>query len=238
MLGSCLVLSCSKNLFWQAPMSGTWQVKLAHQLELATKDLYRWKKAAKVSCSFKRFKVTQLHIKRRNVDWPWLKSKAANAAAITSFLLHLYSRLPHPDEEDKMVKLALTGFDRIYQIVRHKHRWLSKRDRKRFEEGRQMCLHAYNALSAENAARDPPRALFNMLPKFHMTDHIIRDAVSDGMNPRCFWTLGDESFGGDVAKVCAVLHPRAMSQRCVNRWMAVFFKRPMIFEPNFVSDYV
>ena len=63
-----------------------------------------------------------------------------------------------------------------------------------------------------------------MTPKYHVVDHVLRDGVRTGLSPRAYWTLGDESFGGDLAQMCRELHPASMSKRAVQRWLAVFFQ--------------
>ena len=224
LLGSVLFSSCRKDTFWPAPAVGIWQNKVISQLERATADLYRWRKRTRFGCSFKRFKLSQLHVQRRDLDFPWLKSKAVNAAVLTEFLLFKYRSISTPDAEDVMIKLCLTGFAHTYRIIKHKRRWLTDSECATLEQARLACLGGYNALSSQCASTLPQRALYGMIPKFHQLDHLLRDAIETKMNPRVFWTLGDESFGGEVALCCRSLHPTAMCRRAVDRWLAVFFQ--------------
>ena len=228
LLGSVLVLSCSNGQFWALPAAGGWKDKLSHQLDLATADLCAWKSATHSSCSFKRIKLSALHVLAK-LDWPWLKCKAANAACLTDWLLYKYDSFGPLDDVDSLIRLCLGGFSQVYSVIKHKHRWLTEADAATLESGREAALYGFNALSSLFACQDPPCPLFKMTPKFHQMDHILRVAVRDKLNPRVFWTLGDESFGGEVALVCRGLHPSSMSVRCVQRWMAFFFQEARDF---------
>ena len=117
----------------------------------------------------------------------------------------------------------------MYDIYKHKSIWLDADTRRSLADAREAALFAYNALSDMNSSSNPPRAFFNMIPKYHVVDHLLRDAIVQGMSPRVYWTLGDESWGGELAKVCAQLHPQSMSERAVQRWLAVFFQEARDF---------
>ena len=159
---------------------------------------------------------------RRDLDFPWLKSKAANAAVITKFLYRKYAELDNIDSEDSLVRVTLWGFMQMYDIVKHKNRWLTTDLRSSLEAARAAALYGFNALCHLNSCAAPPRPFFNMKPKFHQIDKIMRHAVRTGLNPRNYWTMGDESWGGDVARMAAMLHPASSQKRGVQRWLIAY----------------
>ena len=158
---------------------------------------------------------------RKERGFPRSKAKACNAAALIAFMLHLYNRLPALDEQDELIRLTLWGFYQIYETVKHRNRYLSLHERDKLEATRSAALHGYNALSHLSA--NGGAALFSIIPKFHQVDHILRDAIRTGLNPRVYWTMSDESYGGELAVVARAVHPRSITTRVVQRWLAVFF---------------
>ena len=151
-----------------------------------------------------------------------------NAAALTDWLSSRFATLCEIDEEDGITRMCLWGFSSIYLVVKHKKRWLDDGERQLLEHAREASLHGFNWLSLYHCNRGT--AFFAMKPKFHMIDHILRHAVRTGLNPRAYWTLADESFGGEVANVCKGVHPNCIAKRGTERWLVAYFYESSIFK--------
>ena len=97
---------------------------------------------------------------------------------------------------------------------------LSMQQRMDLELIRKAILYSFQKLAIMSAAKS--WALFAFRPKFHHLDEIIRFSIDTGISPYVGLTLNNESLAGDYVKLARGTHPRTMSQRTLQRWLATY----------------
>ena len=88
---------------------------------------------------------------------------------------------------------------------------------------RKGILFGFRPLAIAAAVAEPVRPLYNMVPKFRMLDHLLRDCVRCRYNFGWCWAMTDEDFVGQIMKLTRGCHLRTISERGALRWLLNIF---------------
>ena len=149
-------------------------------------------------------------------DWPCLKSKAASCATVSIWLAEKAQDIVtrHDTQENRMRAIMLKGFADLWNMSRECD-VLNDAEKQRLELTRQRMLLGYHACSKMAHERGDYR--YNMIPKFHKTDHMIRRAVRTGLSPSFTWTFSEEDNMRWMSNLCASVHGLGFMKAPVNK---------------------
>ena len=87
--------------------------------------------------------------------------------------------------------------------------------------GRNLCM-VYRQLSREYL--DDGAKFWKLNPKMHLFLHLCEWAVPElGLNPRQYWTYGDEDVVGQLVEVAQSCHVRTLAPTALFKWLLLSF---------------
>ena len=157
-------------------------------------------------------------------DAPYFKGKAGNTLKVAMWLSTVATSLADQRPLDMHLTLIATmlfGYVDIIVCCQGAEQILSDAEVARLGVARECALHSHRALSTNMMAlgvrRYPPK------PKMHVTDHVVRLAMANKVNPLWSWTFADEDFIGRIKKIACKVHVNRMSERVIQRYLCKFF---------------
>ena len=60
--------------------------------------------------------------------------------------------------------------------------------------------------------------LWKLSPKLHLWEHLTEDQAPAGLNPREFWTYGDEDLVGQLIDIAQGVHPATLAVGVLYKW--------------------
>ena len=232
----CAVQMVSEGIFGEIPSSGSWKRKLNIPLAQATLRFRHhcrfngiaWQKTSKFTTNF-----FSMYVKD---DYPVMKGKARNCVDVTN-RPHYESQQHLTTEPQKMRATMLWGFKELWDIMsdsRPRVR-LTVSELGRLSKTREAILLCYHWLHKDAAAQG--RRQFNLRPKFHYLDHLLRRSLRTQVSPGVFWTFAAESFIGMFARQCQRVHGASLYRRAVSRWIIYFWVTIVEFNEKHASTW-
>ena len=131
----------------------------------------------------------------------YLKAKAAETHGLLGFVVETLRK--HKDA----LMSAHTDSRTLFDLLTHAGEEALKFDHVLATHSRAINLQTCNALFGHYNAFIClcSRAGLPLLPKAHMMYHCVQRALRQG-NPRMYATYIDESYNGDIARVCRSVH--------------------------------
>ena len=125
---------------------------------------------------------------------------------------------------------ALWGFNELWQIPAEiKPRFLlTETELLRLGVARKAAFMAYYTL--HKMAAEENRNKYNITPKLHVMDHMVRRTLRTGVSYHLYWTFSSEDFIGSIAKVCGKTHGSSTHARALQRWAVFFWVKYMFKE--------
>ena len=188
-------------------------------------DLQAWYKQTK--CKVRLQGALTVERVRTSGEWPKLKSKAAAARHLVSYVLklaieHGAKTADHPwYGHDQLCLGVCQLLVQFYDVVSSESMFLSaaaKRDIPILGRQLAMMYQQLSIYSFRNGLR-----LWKMMPKMHLFLHLVEDQVVAFGNPRFWWCYGDEDLVGHLITVSEGLHPRTLVVSLLFKWMIVVF---------------
>ena len=156
-------------------------------------------------------------------DFPELEAKAHNCLVILRWLSHFAEANHDPScDKDVLRSSVLWAWDRMFTIMREsKQDWFNENEYHEFLFVGKLVCRGYNALSIEAISSGIAR--FPLRPKLHAIWHCILDVQLTKRNPASRWVFQEESFVGDMARLCMATHPAQCGRRTLQKWLVGFF---------------
>jgi len=177
------------------------------------------------------FHATLPAIKPSDGGYPSLKSKAAACRHLAPFIVYLANRhkaMRFQLEDGRLVQHSAEYGELVVEMANYFAGYHASCEAEPFSPVRcrdQMLgfLSTYNKLrllfrrglpEAEHASQ-----VFGVRPKFHLSDHLVREKIFLYGSPRLFWCYGDEDFVGLVKRIAIqTRHPRTMELRLLAKY--------------------
>ena len=100
--------------------------------------------------------------------------------------------------------------------------WELTSDEKASLELCRSCAHrCFYQLHCEAAVIAHPG--FNLIPKYHLVDHMVRRSCRTSISSHIFWCFRCEDFMGRMAKLCGKVHGAVVHKRAIERWIVQFW---------------
>ena len=173
-------------------------VRLQVLLKRAWLDFCEWCRSEGLAHSQQCFTPATLSSSKVN-DWALLKGKAHNASVVCKWLASFTSRREQTGTMRLMshVFRCLSEADRVFSAGPF---WLDDHHALILQQCKDTLFPAWKALAMDAASRGLAR--WNAIPKLHMMEHQLDEAISTRRNPGGYWNMGDEHVMG-VAKKAA-----------------------------------
>ena len=222
--GSCLLTLCEEGVWGDlsAP-TGSWDDKLDFVLQKAYDEFNAWCAGAKLEQSQPKFRALTLSLHKKS-DFPILKSKGKNSVVLTRWLMQETQRSVDAGAPDASLRFSmLWGLNELFLIPEAMRPRFIFTDEEllRIESARKALLMGFHELHKRAALRG--QNLFNVTPKFHAVDHMVRRGLRTRVSWHLFWCFASEDAIGSVAKVCAKTHGATTSHRVLQRWLVFFW---------------
>ena len=224
--GSVLWELCeSEACFGPINQPGKWQDSMAIRLKLAYAEFWRFVQRKGKSCTQRIFKVSHLTMSKKDSK-PELKAKAANAMVVVEWLAE-YCRQQadlEPARGNQYIRDRadmLWSLTSIYSIWRQSGMWLTMEAREALHQPRNAFFPLYIKLRLR--ALDDDKPLYNVAPKHHMLDHMVRHCLETGLNPASYWCFQDEDAMRVAMKMAEHSKQGTVDTFCLNRWCLQFF---------------
>ena len=206
------------NIFWRCVTLRVWggRTQEANVAKLE-EELNAWYQAKKEKSQLQgRLTIARL---RTSDGWPKLKSKAAAARHVTEFALKLAREhlLPLGDRGRKeyAVVQCLANF---YRVIGNAGTFLTPDERTAVtQQGRSLCI-MHSQLARE--CFDAGQKFWKLNPKLHLFLHLVEWLVPElGLNPRQYWTYGDEDVVGQLVEIAQACHVRTLASTALFKWL-------------------
>eukprot|EP00969_Alexandrium_andersonii_P341347 15088660-Alexandrium_andersonii.AAC.1 len=89
--------------------------------------------------------------------------------------------------------------------------WLTPEQARGLKKNNSLALLSWELLSRE--AQEAGSARWQLKPKHHACDEIMRLAARTRRNPRSTWAMKHEGFMGDISKIANKCHPATCGRR-------------------------
>ena len=210
------------NIFWRCVVKRVWGCRTyAENVEKLEEELNSWYKERKEKSQLQgRLTIARI---RTSKNWPKLKAKGAASRHIAEFALLLARRhLLDASERGRKAFAVAQCLVNFYRIIEDEGQYLSAGAKASIPKlGRQLCV-LYAQLARE-AFEDGER-FWKMNPKLHLFLHLCEWLVPElGLNPRQYWTYGDEDVVGQLVEVARSCHVRTLASTALFKWFLLFF---------------
>ena len=220
--GGALILMCEMGVWGPPAASGSWRDRLDLQLASAWRDFNRFLSEEKMQASQPVFRSLTLSLKKRT-NFPVLKSKSKNCVTVSLWLEKRLRRFIPGDEVVSHLYASLWGATNIWTLI-HDMRprfVLTDSEASFLNVARESALHNYYWLHVHFA--ELGRSMFNMTPKFHECDHMLRRACQTRLSFALVWTFASEDFMGRMAKLSAGGHGATVNSVPLHKWLLYFW---------------
>ena len=172
-----------------------------------------------MECSQQRWHAGTLSLDNQS-SWPCLKTKAHNCGVV-SLWLYEEARLaadPACDAAHSRILVNTLGsFAQIWCIGKAAKTWFCPDEVASLERARLGALQGYNVLAESCKSRGIYH--YEIRPKFHKLDELLRLAVTSRRNFMAHWTMADEDWIGRMVRLAMSTHATTTSQKTVARWV-------------------
>ena len=208
---------------WPSHALGGWKDRLQDQLGQAYHDFKQWSNQNCILNTVPPFTVCGLHMSAQT-DWPWMRSKAANAAYVSMWLETVTGEFSDGSQLHETRHAMFWGFGKIIALFKEPNQEFTDDQVATLIAARKACLFGYLALASAAAESVPLKARYNMKPKFHQFDHRLRRAIVAKANPGFWWTFADEDMLGTMSRLASSCHGSTLGNRCAQRWLLWYFQ--------------
>lgn len=133
-----------------------------------------------------------------HADYPNLNTKGGETKHLLPAICYCMSLLNEGTELHMRIIAALTAINK-FVLVMDAADWVpTRREADRLRKYALRFLHNYEWLHNWATAED--KLLFNLVPKFHMFDHLSYAARH--LNPAASWCFKNEDYVGKISKIC------------------------------------
>ncbi len=196
---------------------GSWHEKLDKCLLQASVEFQADLAQEGKTCSQQTFTTLKLSMHRQD-DFPVLKAKGHNCITISKWLMKKVKGLPM-NEVNCHRFACLRGFVGLWDVV-HDMRprfELTEVEKDVLCKFRESALGSYLWLHERSVLAH--RRGFNMIPKLHQMDHMVRRSVVTGVAFHTWWCFKAEDLMGRLAKISANTHGATTMKRVIQRWL-------------------
>ena len=226
--GSVLVYLCERSFFGDFGRQGKYDENLERVLRAAHLNFLTWKKQHRLQCSQPRF--TPARLSRRNrTDFPILQSKAIASKTISFWLNSCAVQLSCSNsvtETDQIVSTTLHAYCSFVQSMDVCGIELSESEAQGMYDNVMTHLRTYAYLNRTSRAvqgKHPGRCMWLLAPKHHHMQHLARTVLTEKVNPAFYTLLCAEDFVGKMGRIARMCHRTTVSERCLQRYLAVLF---------------
>ena len=159
---------------------------------------------------------------RTQGGWPKLGGKAAQLRHCARFASEVAGQHDSGSAHDRRRLAVVQLLVRFYDLVEHGDMFFnSAQCRDLVSIGRNLPV-LYSQLAAEAAAAG--KKLWKAQPKLHLFCHLCEWQIPLRLNPRMYWTYGDEDLVGKLIEVASSCHPFTVHFTALFKWLHVSFK--------------
>ncbi len=205
------------------PPRGNWNDKLDTCLIPAYAEFCKWQKLNNQQCTQPMFSSLKLSL-HVATDPATLKAKAKNNTVVSRWLLDVVTKQVDPSNELSMQRYCcLWGFVTLFDIPEQiRPRFVfTESEVVELEKARSAALLGFYWLHKKSI--ECGRYGYNITPKFHQVDEMIRRGLRTRISWHLWWTFCSESAMGNWAKLCGKSHGATIMRRPVERWVMGFW---------------
>ena len=210
--------------------AGDWKARLNGACDVMWQQFSYWLSSRHLSCAVKRFNYHVLGMAKKD-DYPKLKAKGVECAVVCAWVAHKAAEIArrHNTLENRMRARMLKAFDDFWEMSR-RSAYLPARtceERCHLERIRVDMLVGFHNCAKLAAERGKFR--YNVIPKFHKLDHLVRRAQRTGVSPRVTWTMMQEDQMQHMSRLCGSVHGLALMRAAPCKWLVDFCHRTREF---------
>jgi hypothetical protein len=204
----------------------------ATRIKLMYADLQQWYRDTKTSNKLRgELTVDRLRSTR---GWAKIKSKAASTRTLAAYVLHLMLKYADFDDpmwghHDELAVGVCQLLVRFYELMADESQTLSEAAQIEMKRIGDQLPSMYAKLAG--IAFDLNIKMWKMNPKLHMFHHLCVDQACI-MNPRFFWTYGDEDLVGQLVDIALKLHPATLALCLLTKWAICVFDDDVLLRPE------
>ena len=184
----------------------------AERVKNLARHMHEWYK--KTKCTSKLQGKLTLERTRTSNNWPKLKANAAATRHLAEYALHLMEEFGRGDAYDNDMATVCKLLVRFYELLKTETMFVSANAKKEFPVLAQALTGIYQRLAS--SAFEHGQTLWKLSPKMHLFVHLCE--VQAVLNPRFFWTYGDEDLVGQIIDIAATCHPWTLPFTVLFKW--------------------
>ncbi|CAK9118459.1 unnamed protein product [Durusdinium trenchii] len=229
--GSALIYLAESGYWGAFPTgrgAGKYDDCLETCLRAAHRDFIFWKKGRKIQTSQSRFTPARCGRKNRQ-QYPALNNKAAASKACTMWLAERtceFAARADATEQDQLVCTTVHSYALALLLMDETELLMSEERATRFYNlmMRHLQTHALlNKRSRLLVGKAVGRNMWLIMPKHHHLFHAAHRVLTERVNPRAWALFAGEDFVGRVARIARVCHRLTVSQRTLQRYLALVY---------------
>lgn len=229
--GSALIYLAESGYWGAFPTgrgAGKYDDCLETCLRAAHRDFIFWKKVRKIQTSQSRFTPARCGRKNRQ-QYPALNNKAAASKACTMWLAERtceFAARADATEQDQLVCTTVHSYALALLLMDETELLMSEERATRFYNlmMRHLQTHALlNKRSRLLVGKAVGRNMWLIMPKHHHLFHAAHRVLTERVNPRAWALFAGEDFVGRVARIARVCHRLTVSQRTLQRYLALVY---------------
>ena len=228
--GAALVFMAERSWFGEWPPTGNYEVRLARVLNVAFGRFEDWKRDRRLQCTQSRFTPSRLN-RTKKLQFPSLSGKAVSQKVISFWLAEEATAFATRDgsaDEDQELATCMYTYVRVLKCLDEFGMLLSS------EQGAELYDFGMAHLRVYAHLHTSTTFMFQLLPKHHYLQHMIRDMSQQRVNANCFSLLCAESFVGLIGRVSRQCHKSTVSFRTAQRYLVQLRNRldKPVFQPR------
>ncbi|CAE7735884.1 unnamed protein product [Symbiodinium sp. CCMP2592] len=213
--GAALVYLAENGWFGEWPAAGKYDAKLAPLLNVAYGRFEDWKRKCRLQCTQARFTPARLN-RAKKAQFPSLSGKAVAQKVISFWLAEetaSFAKRAGKSEQDEQLATCMLTYIRVLRFLDEFGMLLSEQQAAEFYKAGMSHLRIYAMLHSETTF------MFQLLPKHHYFQHMIRDASQHRVNAGIYTLLAAESFVGQIGRISRRCHKATVSCRTAQRYL-------------------
>lgn len=154
-------------------------------------------------------------------SFPRLKGKAANTMLVLSWLIAWASTTHGTDiSSDEVMQRTFVWW--TWNQLFHNLKSAESRNMLTFDEATRAhrlgytALQGYSQLATAAVTQHKPRC--SLVPKLHITKHVLDDMMLTLRNPMERWCYADETVMGQLCRIASRCHLSCLGGRVLIRW--------------------
>ena len=199
------------------------EARLAVVLETEWGAFNQWASDNKVDCTMPMFTPSLLGIHKTSSYPELTRVKAHATRVLLTYLAERVQALPRRDDDWHLLVACTSGLSQAHDIMDAADHFFSAAEAGAFYSHGFTFLATYMSLAQRAVSRNV--RMYNITPKFHNVGHIVYTIQIDRVNPKFYHCYGDEDFVGRIGRVGAVVHPRTMTRRTIERYLTGLHQR-------------